>query len=123
MWQVLPIVQSNTTNAHSIHIQAEWISQKGNLINNSNNGVAWPGLVHCHLNTGSFHGFRDVTAALETKGPPIDNRWLWTDFRQFVTDGLIPNLLCYTKSGYLLLLIHVCDDLRQQIWSSDRCWS
>jgi hypothetical protein len=23
MWQVLPIVQSNTTNAHSIHIQAE----------------------------------------------------------------------------------------------------
>jgi hypothetical protein len=74
LWLVLLIVQSITTSAYSIHIQ-ECYSQKANLINNSS-GVAWPGLVHngtpCHLN--SFDGFRAVTTALETKGPPIDNR-------------------------------------------------
>jgi hypothetical protein len=47
--------------------------------NNNSNGVTSSGLVHyngthCHLN--SFHGFRAVTAALETKGPPIENRYL-----------------------------------------------
>jgi hypothetical protein len=45
--------------------------------------MAWLGLVHYnginfHLN--SFHGFRAMTATLETKGPPIDNRWLWIDY-------------------------------------------
>jgi hypothetical protein len=57
-----------------LHIEAECNSQKGNLINNFN-GEAWIGNgAQCHLN--SFHGFRTMTAALETKGPPIDNRWL-----------------------------------------------
>jgi hypothetical protein len=45
----------------------------------NNNGVDCSVLVHyngahCHLN--SFHWFRAVTAALETKELPIDNRWL-----------------------------------------------
>jgi hypothetical protein len=37
---------------------------------------ATPGLVHygTHRQLNSFHGFRAVTVALETEGPPIDNR-------------------------------------------------
>jgi hypothetical protein len=47
IWQVLLIVQSNTTTAYSVHIQPD--------ANNNSNGLAWPGLVHyngthCHLN-------------------------------------------------------------------------
>jgi hypothetical protein len=80
--KALPVGQSNTANAYSIHIQAKCYFWRGKLINNSN-GVDWPGLVHichgthCHLNT--VHWFRAVTAALETKGPLIDSRWLWID--------------------------------------------
>jgi hypothetical protein len=50
----------------SVHIPAECYS----------NGVpGLTGLVHyngtrCHLN--NFHGFRAVSAVLETKGPPIE---------------------------------------------------
>jgi hypothetical protein len=36
---IIPIVQSNTTNAYSGHFQAESNSQKGNLINNNSTMV------------------------------------------------------------------------------------
>jgi hypothetical protein len=55
--------------------QADCYSQEWQPNNNSN-GVAGLGLVHyngTHYHLDSFPAFRAVTAALETKGPPIDN--------------------------------------------------
>jgi hypothetical protein len=53
--------------ACSVHIQAECCQWSG------------LGLVHYNVTHSpfdySFHGFRAVAAALETKRPPIDNRW------------------------------------------------
>jgi hypothetical protein len=51
------------------------------------NGKAWRGIGSLSDSlVNSFHGFKAVTAALETKGSPADGRWLWI-YRSCVNYG------------------------------------